>query len=341
MLTAVLATLWLCHPGSARDPCTANLTATRVNANVTTQIVRAQANTRSRFDCFYVYHTVSRANARTAPMEITSRERTSAVVQASRFSQICQVWAPVYRQATLRTMTALPFDAAAYDSAYTDVRRAWDDFVAHESHGRPFILIGHSQGSSMLIRLIRERIDGNRTLRARMVSAVLLGGNVTSKSFTHVHACATAGQIGCVIAYSSFITTPAADARYGIPGQGVSLQSRQTERTGITNICTNPAAFSTGVAALDSFFPTDTQRGNGVEATTPWIEYAHALQARCERRGTASWLLVTRASNPSGRLPRFTPLPTSFGTHLDDPYVGFGNLIDDVRAQERAYERAH
>lgn len=341
MLTVLLATLWLCRPDNAIDPCSANLTATRVDPKGTTSIVSAQPDTRSRFDCFYIYHTVSRARARNAPMEITSDERHSAVVQASRFSQVCRVWAPVYRQATLRTMTALPFDAASYDAAYADVRSAWDDFVTRESDGRPFVLIGHSQGTSMLIRLIRDRIDRDAGLRARMLSAVLLGGNVTNKSFAHVSACSARGQTGCIIAYSSFLREPPEDARYGIPGQGVSLQSGQTQRSGVANVCTNPAAFANGTTVLDSFFPTETQRGNGVNATTPWIEYTGALQAHCVRRGAAAWLLITRAANRSGRLPRFTPLPATFGTHLDDPYVAFGNLIDDVRAQEEAYQYRH
>ncbi|MBV9269714.1 MAG: DUF3089 domain-containing protein, partial [Candidatus Eremiobacteraeota bacterium] len=261
MIALLTATLWLCNPTVARDPCTADLTATRVLTDGARRVVHLQADRHSRFDCFYVYHTVSTAQAPNAPLIITAEERRSAVVQASRFSPVCRMWAAVYRQATLRTMTAVPFDGAAYDAAYADVRAAWDDFIAHHNAGRPFVLIGHSQGSSMLIRLMRERLDMNASLRARMIAAVLLGGNVTDKSFSNIHACSKLGQTGCVIAFSSFTTPPLHNARYGIPGQGVSLQSRQLQRSGVAVICTNPARVTGSIASFDSYFPAYTQRG--------------------------------------------------------------------------------
>ena len=85
----------------------------------------------------------------------------------------------------------------------------------------------------MLIRLMRERLDTNASLRARMIAAVLLGGNVTDKSFSNIHACSTLGETACVIAFSSFTKPPLSNARYGIPGQRVSLQSRQLQRSAL------------------------------------------------------------------------------------------------------------
>ena len=43
---------------------------------------------------------------------------------------------------------------------YDDVRDAWNYYLAHDNQGRGFVLIGHSQGSYILTRLIREEIDG-------------------------------------------------------------------------------------------------------------------------------------------------------------------------------------
>ena len=57
--------------------------------------------------------------------------------------------------------------------------RANPAFLRLIGRHRGFVLLGHSQGSYHLERLIRRRIDSRRALRRRMVSAVLLGGNVT------------------------------------------------------------------------------------------------------------------------------------------------------------------
>jgi predicted esterase len=41
------------------------------------------------------------------------------------------------------------------------------------------VLIGHSQGAGMLIHLMRQEVDPNPTQRRQMVSALLMGGNVS------------------------------------------------------------------------------------------------------------------------------------------------------------------
>ena len=44
--------------------------------------------------------------------------------------------------------------------AYGDVRAAWREYLAKHNKGRPFVLIGHSQGSLMLQQLIANEIEG-------------------------------------------------------------------------------------------------------------------------------------------------------------------------------------
>ena len=111
-------------------------------------------------------------------------------------------------------------------------------------------------GAANLIRLLRSQVDGNPALRDRMVSAIILGGNVqvpvgktVGGTFAHIPACTKASQTGCVIAYSSFSSPPPADSLFGRPGQGVSLQSGQKTERGQQVVCTNPAALgATGAA---------------------------------------------------------------------------------------------
>jgi Protein of unknown function (DUF3089) len=206
-------TVWLCKPGQPNDPCTANLASTAVGANGSTKTSSAAPATASKFDCFYVYPTVSAQTTANANLAIESTETATAVDQASRFSQVCRVWAPMYRQRTVASLGRNDVDANQV--AYASLLSGWEDYLAHYNHGRPVVFIGHSQGSAMLIRLLLEKIDPSAKLRAQMVSAILLGGNVTvpvgkvvGGTFTHIPTCGSARQTGCVIAYSSFGSPP-------------------------------------------------------------------------------------------------------------------------------------
>ena len=59
--------------------------------------------------------------------------------------------------------------------AYSDVAAAWHNYVATKNNGRPFVLIGHSQGSLMLQMLIANEIEKDPTLAARMKLAIIPG----------------------------------------------------------------------------------------------------------------------------------------------------------------------
>ena len=76
--------------------------------------------------------------------------------------------------------------AAAAIESYGDVVGAWHNFLATRSQGRPFVLIGHSQGSLHLIQLIAREIETKPGRRQRMKLAILPGFNVL----------VPAGQIG-------------------------------------------------------------------------------------------------------------------------------------------------
>ena len=91
------------------------------------------------------------------------KEETFTVrTQAARFGKECGVYAPLYRQ---RTLTA-PYNPTSTTSAiaYADVLDAFRYYLGNLNQGRPFVLMGHSQGSGHLRRLITEEIDPNPKL---------------------------------------------------------------------------------------------------------------------------------------------------------------------------------
>ena len=210
-------TVWLCRPGVADNPCLANLTTTVVRADGTKSVRRSAPAKHPPIDCFYVYPTVSRQKTANANLHVDPEETAVAMAQASRFSQVCKVYAPMYPQLTTTGigLGGRTIDAKAAATAYLGVLSAWKDYLAHDNHQRGVVLIGHSQGSSLLIPLIRREIDPSPTERQLLVSALLMGGNVTVPTgqteggdFKNIPACQSNQQIGCVVAYSSFDTTP-------------------------------------------------------------------------------------------------------------------------------------
>jgi len=328
------------------DPCLYPDGATSVAADGAKTVVLAAAAPQSAFDCFYVYPTVT-ASAATSNTgtAVTPALEGAAVAQASRFSQVCNVWAPTYRQRTSASLNeGLGSDPAADQISYQSLLEGWRDYLAHDNHGRPVIFIGHSQGAANLIRLLRAQVDGNPALRARMVSAIILGGNVqvpvgktVGGTFAHIPACTKASETGCVIAYSSFSSPPPAGSFFARPGQGVSLQSDQKTARGQQVVCTNPAALGeTGAAApLTPYFVSST-RSTG----EPWVTYPGLYTGTCERAGGATWLQIETSAGDSR--PVVTPtLGPNWGLHLDDVNLALGNLVNDVTAEETAYSAHH
>ncbi|GAA1458938.1 DUF3089 domain-containing protein [Williamsia maris] len=309
------STTWLCRPGQAADPC-----GGRSGAPV---------------DCFYVYPTVSLQLTANANRSIGAEERLIAGQQAAPFGTKCNVWAPVYRQSTLRGLFTATGNqrAAALDLAYDDLEKGWNDYLTHHNNGRGVVLIGHSQGTLMLRTLIRKRIE-NTPVQARLVSAILLGGNVLVRKgslvggdFSSVPACTTTTQTGCVVAYSAFNRQPPADSRFGRPPSEPGTQGTRGDLPSGPDyevLCTNPAALdSSAPARLHSQIAgRSTQGYTGVCSTGAG---AHVLRISGGGDGAP----------PAGVLPT---LPNAtWGLHLLDVNIAQGDLVDLVGTQGRAY----
>ena len=298
---------------------------------------RASAAAHSPFDCFYVYPTVSEEAGPNADLTVQPAETEVATAQAARFSSVCRVWAPMYRQVTLSAL--LTGGLIALNTAYDSLLSDWQYYVQHQNGGRPFVLIGHSQGAAMLIRLIAEQIDPNPTLRKHLVTAILAGGNLqvptgqtVGATFHHIPLCTSTSEAGCVIAYSTFGTQPPADALFGRPGTGVSLMSLQLTAAGQEVACVNPAAITGGTAGLSPYFPQSD--------AVPWVTYPRLYRASCERGDGATWLQVNTINAAGDTRPVVTAsLGPTWGYHPDDINLALGNLVSDVAALEAAPRR--
>jgi hypothetical protein len=337
---------WLCRPGGD-DACAIDMTTTVVQANGSLSGESWSRNASAPIDCFYVYPTVSTDATPNSDMTPNEPELRVVAQQFARFASVCRPFAPSYRQVTLSgLMTAMAGGGVpdlAEGLAYDDVRDAFRHYIANDNAGRGFVLVGHSQGSFILTRLIREEIDG-KPLQGQMVSAMLLGATVTTAtgrdsggSFPTIPLCRSASQTGCVVTFASFRETA--------PPPANTLFGRATE-PGQTAACTNPAALGGGSGALHSYHSAAGTTIVGGRPAAPWVEGGSAIEtpfvstpglltAECATNENATYLQVTVHGDPSD--PRADniggDLTPQWGLHLVDVNIAMGNLVDLVRQQ--------
>ncbi len=98
-------TLWLCKPGLTSNPCESSEEATVELGDGSTSVEKAEPASNPPIDCFYVYPTVDSQFTTNGTLERRPEYTQIATLQASRFSQTCKVYAPVYPQLTLIAIT--------------------------------------------------------------------------------------------------------------------------------------------------------------------------------------------------------------------------------------------
>ena len=198
---------WLCLPGRT-DTCSTPLPTTALNANGYGSVGRSTVAKDPPLDCFYVYPTVSRDQGMNSDLNVDNSERGAARVQFARFAGVCRTYAPIYRQMTLAAVTAAATGADVTRPAmlaYADVASAWREYLARYNKGRPFVLIGHSQGSLMLQQLIAHEIEG-KPVAKQMKLAILPGYNLivpqgkrVGGTLKSTPVCASPSETGCVM----------------------------------------------------------------------------------------------------------------------------------------------
>ncbi len=349
---------WLCRPGKANDACSVDLTTTVVAPNGTLTRETFTANPKASIDCFYVYPTVSTDSGQNSDMSIDPAEQNVVRQQFARFGSQCRPFAPMYRQVTLaglRTAMAGGGRATLEEGlGYDDVLDAWNHYLTHDNNGRGVVLVAHSQGAYILIRLIAEQIDG-KPVQSRLVSAILMGttlpvakGKDVGGAFKSIPLCRAADQTGCVITFATF--------RSNIPPPANTLFGRVTT-DGQEAGCTNPAALTGGSGQLHAYL---TGQGSliasgaaqkhqwvkdGAAVDTPFVSVPGLLSAKCASNEHANYLEITvnadaadpRADDIPGDLGIGSKPAANWGLHLVDVNLTMGNLLDIVGKQSKAY----
>ncbi len=348
---------WLCLPGRD-DPCSKPLATTELGPNGYGAKTEARPAANPAIDCFYVYPTVSRDPGDNSDLIPGPEERAVALVQFARYGTVCRTYAPMYRQATLtalrKAMAGSPIERS-FEPAYADVVAAWRYYLAHYNQGRPFVLIGHSQGSIMIERLLAGEIE-NSPAASRMLSAVIAGFNVevpegklVGGTFKKTPLCSRVGEIGCVLTWVSF--------RASSPPPEQTLFGRAMS-PGMTVGCTNPAKLGAeGPAPLDSYWYAGPSAGNPAQIAwssegpppTPFLHTRDLVSGACVHHGNVGYFAITVNAGPNGK--RTSEIPgdvvmlgsrlAGWGLHLVDMNMPMGDVIRAIAAQRDAFLRRH
>ncbi|MDP4263714.1 MAG: DUF3089 domain-containing protein [Bacteroidota bacterium] len=162
----------------------------------------------SSVDVFFLYpttytHKIKKNNASIDDDYLNAKtDYTTILYQASVFNQHCRVFSPRYRQASIKLFFTKDEKQKeqGFDMAYTDIKTAFDYYLQHWNQGRPIIIAGHSQGSKMAERLLKEYFE-NKPLQNKLVVAYIAGWSVPKEYFDSLKMCSDSLQTGCICSW--------------------------------------------------------------------------------------------------------------------------------------------
>lgn len=122
----------------------------------------------------------------------------------------CRFVAPYYRQATMDGLLA---DTSKFEKrllvAAEDVEASFQYYLEHINQGRPFVLMGYSQGGFIVVELLKRL---SAEVADRMVAAYVIGYKVTGADLAcpYIKPATRADDTGVTICYNSVAMPDAA-----------------------------------------------------------------------------------------------------------------------------------
>lgn len=180
-------------------------------------------------DIFYVYPTLGPGlqgeNGELVILtDISKKEERDAAHGNQRFNH--QVYAgddynffaPFYRQRTMNAITEDRETAAQLSEVpVSDIAAAFSHYMTHNNQGRPFMLLGHSQGSAVLLELLKHGMKPEHS--EQMVAAYLIGWQITQRELDafpdRLKPAKGEDDTGVIILYNSLSTIEAKSPRIG------------------------------------------------------------------------------------------------------------------------------
>jgi hypothetical protein len=169
--------------------------------------------------------------------------------QATAFEPVGNVYAPYYRQDNSSPIRRLEVIA---DIPTLDATAAFDYYIRHFNNNRPFILVGHSQGGTVLSNLLSKYMKDHPDVLGRMVAAYVIGHPISNAYLAdnpHLKFAEGPDDTGVIISYNTEMpgvigTNP---VLYGMVGRVINPINWKTDET-----------YADKSVSLGSFMPDPT-----------------------------------------------------------------------------------
>lgn len=161
-------------------------------------------------DIFYLYPTAWTSTDPDNP-QICDIDNASMLVQAPQafarqataFETVGNIFAPFYRQDNSSPINRLNVIAGI---PTLDAITAFDYYIKNYNNGRPYILLGHSQGATVLNNILASYMKEHPEVYKRMIAAYVIGNPVTAAYLAenpHLKFAEGPDDTGVIISYNT------------------------------------------------------------------------------------------------------------------------------------------
>lgn len=275
-------------------------------------------------DVFYVYPTVSTLsfadNDSSWFADISLPEVREEANGNQRFNKMLygeyNFYAPYYRQMIFEAYSQpSPVLDSLAQIAAKDIYNAFQYYMAHYNHGRPFFLMGHSQGSQMLIELLEHGMTEEQ--RKLMVAAYCIGYHVSTEelaAYPEALQPAMDSTMRGLIVFNSVTDTTA----MGMVSRGDVVGINPTTWTMASD--TVPAEFHLGMAKYNE------ARDSVLIVPCPTRTYLYMHNTVCPDLDPEMVFIPAYEDKfPKGNL------------HFADSWLYGGNVVENMRCRLRNY----
>lgn len=273
-----------------------------------------QAN--AQVDVFYVHPTVYLSGGPwIADLEdkgVNKKCDACVMHQATPFNSCAKIYAPRYRQAVLRSFTREGQESKnALDTAYADVKKAFEYYLANWNKGRPIVLVGHSQGAYHVARLMDDFFTGKPLLK-QLVAAYPIGFDTRKNRYTDIPVGDSASQTGCFVTWNT--------VAWGQDTTGPYTRYRGSA-------CVNPLTWKQDATIAENKLHAGAVPFDWKKTET------HIL--RTQVHGTLLWITFTDPSLKKG----FYHFGTNY--HVSDVNLFYLNIRENAELRIRTYLTLH
>lgn len=239
--------------------------------------------------------------------------------QATVFETVGNIYAPYYRQDNSssidrwNTIAGIPtLDATA----------AFDYYIRHYNNDRPFILLGHSQGATVMTNLLSGYLRDHPLVHRRMIAAYVIGSPITTAYLAanpHLRFAEGPDDTGVIISYN----TEAPDVN---PANNPVLY-------GMVGLVINPITWTRDET------PATTAQGLGSLMPNHALQFVPVPQYADARIDLAKGVLICSSANEE----ELAPITASFGRGIyhtfDIPFYYFNLRANAANRVNRFFNR--